>query len=175
MPQLFSYVGGQTHCTLGHHRGTCSPAFFLTVCAMPEAMLGSVMLLPVTISLMFALALPSSAATRRLRVLWPVFYFVFVGLAPVGAVCPHCKDSIAGCTGGSSCPLVADLAANVAGMESGSLSTIPEVRHLVPPRLLSFTPAKDSYQIAISDRRYLSGAIWAKDSVLIAIAMLSDR
>ena len=37
------------------------------------------------------------------------------------------------------------------------------------------TAAKDSYQIAISDRRYLSGAIWAKDSVLIAIAMLSDR
>ena len=62
--------GGQT-APWGHHRGTWFPVFLLTVRAMPEAILGPVMLLPVTISLMFALALalalPSAAATRRLR------------------------------------------------------------------------------------------------------------
>ena len=126
---------------------------------MPEAIVGSVMLPQVVISLLFALALPSAAAARRLRVLLPVFYLVCVGPAPVGAVCPHCKDSIAGCTGGTACPLVADLAANVAGFESGSLSTLPEVRHLIPPRLLALFSRSVLEQIVATATAPLGSAV----------------
>ena len=54
------------------------------------------------------------------------------------SVCCHCKDSIAGCAGGDACPLVIDLAANIALFEGGRLGSVPSVRNLLPPELSSF-------------------------------------
>ena len=54
------------------------------------------------------------------------------------AVCVHCKDTIAGCTGGLNCPLVTDLASNVALFEAGTLGSVPKIHNLLPPELSSF-------------------------------------
>ena len=64
-----------------------------------------------------------------------LFSFCFV---PSMSVCCHCKDSIAGCAGGNACPLVTDLAANIALFEGGRLGSVPSVRNLLPPELSSF-------------------------------------
>jgi len=66
----------------------------------------------------------------------------FLATAPAAAVCPHCKDCIAGCPGGDACPLVAELTENVRVFEAGALGTTPTVQHLLPPTIRAvFTPA----------------------------------
>ena len=60
----------------------------------------------------------------------------------VYAVCPHCRDSIVGCTGGDLCPLVAGVKTNGAAMVAPNHASIPSVSKLLPPELLSvFTRA----------------------------------
>ena len=48
---------------------------------------------------------------------------------PVQAVCPHCKDTIAGCRGGNDCPAFKDWTANAAIFKDNTLGTTPRVTH----------------------------------------------
>ena len=53
-----------------------------------------------------------------------------------GVVCSSCKDTIAGCKGGSDCPLLKTPMANAASLFSGSTSSAPDLKQLLPPELL---------------------------------------
>ena len=53
-----------------------------------------------------------------------------------GVVCPTCKDTIGGCKGGSDCPLLKTPMDNAASLSSGSASSAPDLKQLLPPELL---------------------------------------
>ena len=68
--------------------------------------------------------------------------FFSLVVAPVSAVCPHCKDCIPGCPGGDECPLVTELTENIRVFDTGALGTAPHVQHLLPATIRSiFSPA----------------------------------
>jgi hypothetical protein len=54
--------------------------------------------------------------------------------------CVHCRDTITGCTGGDDCPLIADLAANVAIFTESKLGQTPRISHMLPPELSTHFP-----------------------------------
>ena len=58
-----------------------------------------------------------------------------LGVSKVEALCPHCKDTISGCAGGDSCPLVTDSVANAAIINDKALGTSPSVAHLLTHEL----------------------------------------
>ena len=122
-----SVVLGHLLCALRTHRTMLSGIFIPMV--MPVAVY----------IMMFAMVLPSSSSLRGLRALLPVF-LIAGGLPSVNGVCTHCKDTIVGCTGGDNCPLVKDLAANVAGFQAGTLTSVPNLLHLMPARLRASFP-----------------------------------
>ena len=70
-----------------------------------------------------------------------LFYFL-VWIVPAGAVtCVHCKDTIAGCEGGDLCPLITDLASNVALFAEPTLGTTPSLANMLPaPMRAIFSP-----------------------------------
>ena len=53
-----------------------------------------------------------------------------------GVVCSTCKDTIGGCKGGSDCPLLKTPMDNAASLASGSTSSAPDLKQLLPPELL---------------------------------------
>jgi len=58
----------------------------------------------------------------------------------VYGVCPHCKDSIIGCTGGNDCPLFKEHAANAAMFANRVLGSAPRVTYHFPPELAAAFP-----------------------------------
>ena len=58
----------------------------------------------------------------------------------VYGVCPHCKDSIAGCTGGNDCPLFKEHTANTALFTTRVLGSAPRVTYSFPPELAAAFP-----------------------------------
>ena len=63
-------------------------------------------------------------------------------LPVVNGVCIHCKDTIAGCTGGDNCPLFKDWNSNTAIFNDKTLGKTPQVSHgLVPELATVFTRA----------------------------------
>ena len=76
--------------------------------------------------------------------------FCFAHCAGVD-VCPSCKDSIPGCQGGAACPLLVDVAANIAAFSAENLDTPPVMTNLLPPRLLSiFTRSVNEFILGIA-------------------------
>ena len=69
--------------------------------------------------------------------MWTMLFMFFLG---ANAVCSHCKDTIAGCGGGTACPLVTNTAANLAAAAAPSLGTVPTLTHLLPADLMSIFP-----------------------------------
>ena len=53
-----------------------------------------------------------------------------------GVVCSTCKDTIGGCKGGTDCPLLKTPMDNAASLSSGSASSAPDLKQLLPPELL---------------------------------------
>ena len=56
-------------------------------------------------------------------------------IAPVGAVCEHCRDTVNGCQGGALCPLIVDTVANAEIFQNMRLGRAPSITHLVTPEL----------------------------------------
>ena len=54
------------------------------------------------------------------------------------AVCPHCKDSVPGCTGGDACPLVSDIATNSRFFDAEARpgAGCPNLNRLLSPTML---------------------------------------
>jgi hypothetical protein len=75
---------------------------------------------------------PASALLRRLMLLHLVL--------GTEAVCFHCRDTIPGCSGGDSCPLVADLATNTAIFKESRLGSTPKLVNFLPAELATYFP-----------------------------------
>ena len=58
----------------------------------------------------------------------------------VHGVCPHCKDSIVGCSGGNDCPLFKEHTANTAMFDTRVLGSAPRITYSFPPELSSAFP-----------------------------------
>ena len=85
----------------------------------------------------------SQARFNPLRISSRALFWALLGLLCSnvgGTVCPYCKDSIPGCTGGADktkCPLVAGPIANAAVIATHSIATSVHVTKLLPPELLT--------------------------------------
>jgi hypothetical protein len=78
----------------------------------------------------------SISTTHASMAKWWLLTAVSMWIPGVSAVgCVHCRDTITGCTGGEACPLVADLATNVAIFTESKLGQTPRVSHLLTPEL----------------------------------------
>ena len=66
-----------------------------------------------------------------------LFITLSIFISPVGATCVHCHGFFDGCTGSASCPLGKELTANVAAMETPSVSKVPQVGYALPPEMLT--------------------------------------
>ena len=62
-----------------------------------------------------------------------VFFFLTI---PVECVCPHCSDTIPGCTGGDNCLLVKGPLSNAQVFAAGKMGKVPSLQGLVEPFLL---------------------------------------
>ena len=69
------------------------------------------------------------------RALWLVLLLLFSLFTPVGSVCPHCKDTILGCKGGTSCPTLATVASNGKIFSDKTIGSVPVLCSLLPPSL----------------------------------------
>ena len=75
----------------------------------------------------FPLDVKSVCSSAGLR--WLVLLLL---LRPSLGVCPHCKDTIAGCAGGINCPTITDLVTNAAIFADRTLGVTPKVSACLP-------------------------------------------
>ena len=79
---------------------------------------------------------PGYACGALLRI--TVFLVVlFTRVTPVsGVTCHVCKDTIAGCTGTASCPLVTGPVKNYEAISKGTFTSVPNVAKILPAELM---------------------------------------
>ena len=65
---------------------------------------------------------------------------VLVCMHSASAVCPHCKDTIAGCAGGDRCPTISDIAANAKVIADRTVTGMLKVNALVPAEVAAHFP-----------------------------------
>ena len=81
---------------------------------------------------------PSFGSKTKLPTLF--LFLLLFALGGANCTCPHCKDSIQGCTGGNNCPLYKEQAANVAMFDNRVLGSAPRVTYSFPPELAAAFP-----------------------------------
>ena len=85
---------------------------------------------------MFCVGACRRSASGRSGALLLFMLVAFAMPTHVEAVCPTCHDFFTGCKGGDQCPLAVEHSANVAAIESGTMTTIPTLKHSLPPEML---------------------------------------